>query len=249
MPLTGTRDLSNLVAGSPLVTNLESDRWEFPGAQILQLMYEIDDAQMTSLIPPALHPTIPPTLVFTVTRVPQSPAGPFVLAEVRVGSRSGARPRGFLARAYCDSPTATKELRERWGYPAVTAPVTMEKRYDRIHARVGEGASTCLELTLLNPEPISGNDLMYLAGLNVARIVRDGVELPRLVQVDPDFVFRSADRGKPQLDVFDAVAWELPNAKPMSAVSASYAVADITMPVIRYLADPAKSPLEAVERL
>ena len=117
MPLTGTRDLSNLVAGSPLVTNLESERWEFPGAQILQLMYEIDDAQMTSLIPPALHPTIPPTLVFTVTRVPESPAGPFLLAEVRVGSRSGARPRGFLARAYCDSATATKELRERWGLP------------------------------------------------------------------------------------------------------------------------------------
>jgi hypothetical protein len=231
------------------VANLETERWELPGAQILQLMYEIDDSAMTSLIPPALHPTIPPTVVFTVTRVPESPAGPFVLAEARIGSRSGARPRGFLVRAYCDSEEATKALRERWGYPVVTAPVSLEKRYDRIHARVGPPDKPALDITLLNPEPISGNDLQYLAGLNVARIVRDGAEIPRLIQVDPDFSFRSADRGKPQLDVFDPGAWEIVGARTIYAVSASYAVADITMPQLRYLVDPTKPPLQAVERV
>jgi hypothetical protein len=249
MPLTGTRDLSNLLATSPLVANLETERWEFPGAQILQLMYEIDDSGMTSLIPPALHPTIPPTVVFTVTRVPESPAGAFVLAEARIGARSGARPRGFLARAYCDSAEATKALRERWGYPVVTGPVTLEKRYDRIHALVGDPARPALELTLMNPEPISGNDLQYLAGLNVARIMRDGAEIPRLIQVDPDFTFRSADRGKPQLDAFDPAAWELQGARTIYPVSASYAVADILMPALRYLVDPVKPPLQAVERV
>jgi len=249
MPLTGTRDLSELFAAAPRVQSLESERWELPGAQILQLMYELDDSAMTTLIPPALHPTIPPTLVFTVTRVPESPVGAFVLAEARVGSRSGARPRGLLLRGYCDSRAAVEQLGARWGYPLFEAACTLEKRYDRIHARVSTPAGVILDLTLLNPEPISGNDLQYLASLNLARVVRSGTESPRLVQVDSDYVFRSADRGKPQLDAFDAEAWLLPGAHLSHAVSASFAVADVTMPVLRYLVDPAKRPLEAVERL
>ena len=247
MPLLGTRDLSDLALAAPVVSFAESDRWELPGAQILQLMYEIDDDAMTSLIPRALHPTIPPTLVFTVTKVPESPVGAFVLAEVRVGCRSGARPRGFLARGYCDSSAAIEALGERWGYPLRRADCVIEKRYDRIHAAVSTAAGVVLDLTLLNPEPVSGNDLQYLSNLNVAKVVRDGVEVLRLVQVDPDYVFRSADRGKPQLDAFDAAAWLLAGARVNYPVSASYAVADVNMPSLRYLVNPAKLPLEALE--
>ena len=250
MPLVGTRDLSSLAAVSPLVPRLlaaEEAQWTFAGAQIFQVMYEIDAVAMTSLIPAALHPTIPPTLVFTVTRVPDGPVGPFVLAEARVGCRSGARPRGFLARGYCDSDEAVRVLGERWGYPLRKAKVTLAKRYDRIEASVETSAGMVLDMTLLNPEPVSGNDLQYLAGLNLARVSRDGVELQRLVQVDPDFLFKSADRGKPHLDAFDATAWELGGARTTHPVSASYAVADIAMPVVRYLVDPAQSPLKAVE--
>ncbi len=249
MPLTGTRNLSALVGAAPLVSALDAAQWDLPGAQILQIMFEIGDEAMTSLLPPALHPTIPPTLVFTVTRFPESPVGPFVLAETRVGCRSGARPRGFLARGYCDSPAALKALGERWGYPLQLAEVTLAKRYDRIHAEVRAVSKTILDMTLLNPEPVSGNDLQYLASLNTAQVVRGGSTLPRLIQVDPEYAFRSADRGKPQLGSFDADAWQLAGARPVHPVSASFAVADVTMPVIRYLVDPAKPPLESVERL
>ncbi|MCK9520382.1 MAG: acetoacetate decarboxylase family protein [Dehalococcoidia bacterium] len=249
MPLTGTRDLATLVRHAPAVPKLEVDRWELPRAQVLQLMFEIHDSAMTSLIPRALHPTIPPTLVMVATRVPESPVGPFVLAEVRVGCRSGARPRAFLARGYCDSAAAIEALGERWGYPLQQAAVTLEKRYDRIRATVDADGRSVLDMSLVNPEPISGNDLQYLPNLNLARVIRDGVESPRLVQVDPDFVFHSSDRGKPQLDAFEADAWELPGAVVNHPVSASFAVTDITMPALRYLVDPAKGPLEAVEKV
>ncbi len=248
MPLVGTRELSAFESG-PLVTDLSTEKWELAGCGILQLMYEVDGAAVTSLLPPALHPTVPPTVVFTVTNVPDSPAGPFVLAEAKVGCRSGARPRGLSLGAYCNSPEAVKELSSRWGYPLKLAECSLTKRYDRIQGVVESGGSAILDLTLLNPEPISGNDLQYLSVLNAARITRDGSELPRLVQVDPDFVFRSADRGKPMLEAFDGEAFGLAEAKPVFAVSASYAVADISMPVLRYLVDPAKPPLMAVEKL
>jgi hypothetical protein len=114
---------------------------------------------------------------------------------------------------------------------------------------VDAGGQRVLDATLLNPEPIAGNDILYLAILNVAKIQRDGATISRLIQVDPDYVFRSADRGKPELHAFDADAFNLNGARPAHAVSASYAVADIQMPEVRYLVDPAKPPLMAVEKL
>jgi len=248
MPLVGTREAASFDTG-PLVTHLESDRWELPGCGILQLMYEIDASAMTSLLPPALHPTIPPTVVLTVTNVPESPAGPFVLAEAKVGCRSGARPRGLSMRGYCSSARAIEELAARWGYPLRQADVQLHKRYDRVTGEVVLQGRPILELNLMDPEPIAGNDIQYLAGLNVAKVQREGGPVPRLVQVDPDYVFRSADRGKPELGAFDADAFGLPGAVPVWPVSASYAVADITMPELRYLVDPAKPPLMSVERL
>jgi hypothetical protein len=248
MPLVGTRELSAF-EGGPLVTEMAGDKWELAGSGILQLMYEVDGAAVTSLLPPALHPTVPPTVIFTVTNVPDSPAGPFVLAEAKVGCRSGARPRGLSLGAYCNSPEAVAVLSSRWGYPLKLAECSLTKRYDRIQGTVESAGRVILDMTLLNPEPISGQDLLYLSVLNTARITRDGEELPRLVQVDPDFVFRSADRGKPMLETFDAPAFGLAEAKPVHAVSASYAVADIAMPELRYLVDPSQPPLKAVERL
>jgi hypothetical protein len=56
-------------------------------------------------------------------------------------------------------------------------------------------------------------------------------------------------RGQPQLDALDAAAFKLAGAKTHHAVSASYAVDDITMPNIRYLVGPEKSPLALVVRV
>lgn len=248
MPLVGTRELAAFDSG-PLLAEPEGERWELPGCSILQVMYEIDASAVTSLLPPALHPTVPPTVVLTITNVPESPAGAFAMAEARVACRSGARPRGLLIGGFCSTEQAAKTLAARWGYPMKVGDVQLAKRYDRVVGKVEAGGSTVLETTLLNPEPIAGNDIQYLASLNVAKIRRDGATLPRLVQVDPDYVFRSADRGKPELSAFDAPAFGLAGAIPVWPVSASHCVADITMPELRYLVDPARPPLTSVEQL
>ena len=248
MPLVGTRELAAFDSG-PLASEMQTEKLDLEGCAILQVLYEIDSGAVTSLLPPALHPTVPPTIIFTFTKVPESPAGAFVLAEAKIGARSGARPRGLSLGAFCNTADAAKFLSTRWGYPVKQAEVTLTKRYDRVVGSVQSGGHTVLETTLLNPEPIAGNDILYLAILNVAKIQRDGATLSRLIQVDPDYVFRSADRGKPELSVFDAAAFNIQDARPAHAVSASYAVADIQMPEVRYLVDPAKPPLLAVEKL
>ncbi|MBI5947733.1 MAG: acetoacetate decarboxylase family protein [Chloroflexi bacterium] len=247
MPLVGTRDVTPLGPLSPLLPSFETPHWELRGATVLQVMYELEEEGMLSLLPPALHPTIPPTVLFNVTSVPDSPAGPFTLAEVRVGCRSAARPRAFLVRGYTDSAGASTELRTHWGYPVGEAAVVLRKGYDRVHAIVEVDGRTILDVALMNPEPISGGDVQYLANMNLARVDRNGSELLRLVQVDPDFVFHRADRGTPRLLAFEADAWGIDGAVPYFPISASVTTCDITMPQIRYLVDPAKPPLQAIE--
>ncbi len=121
MPLVGTLDVSAVGAEAPLVEDLGTEPWRVEGANVLQVLFEIDDAAMTSLLPPALHPTIPPTMFINAARMPDE-VGPFTLAEVRIGCRAATRPRGFLARAYCDNEAAVERLRNGWGYPVKKRP-------------------------------------------------------------------------------------------------------------------------------
>ena len=83
-------------------------------AEILYAMFEIDAAEMEDMIPAALNPTIPPVVMISVARYPDSRAGAFVLAQVRVGCRAGVRPRGFLLQAYSDSAAACRSLPTTW---------------------------------------------------------------------------------------------------------------------------------------
>ncbi len=249
MPLSGTRAVPPLVAEAPLMPGFATEPWPLPGASILQVIYELRETSIVDLLLPALHPTIPPTLFFAVMHCPESSVGPFTLAEVRVGCRAGARPRAFCARAYVDSEAAAAELRDRWGYPARVAQVKLRTGYDRDRATVELAGRTVLDVSLLNPEPINGADVQYLPNVNLARTVRDGVEIARIIQVDPDFTFRKADRGKPHLETFDAEAWALPGADPYWPVSASFALADAQMPRLRYALDPEKPAIQGMEIL
>jgi len=249
MPLSGTRDVTPILPQTAIMPGFDTEALMLEGVSILQVLYEIRQNAMLSLLPPALHPTIPPTIAFVVTDVPQSPFGPFTFAEARVGCRAGARPRGFVARCYVSTETAAEALRTRWGYPAHLADVRLKKGYDRISGTVSEAGKLVLSASLVNPEAISGGDIQYLPAVNLARVKRDGEAIPRIVQVDPDFRMHRADRGKPHLECFDAAAWLLDGADPWWPVSASCAVADMELPVLRYILDPFKPAIQGVERV
>ncbi len=249
MPLTGTRDLNaSGLEAAPLLTSLETEVWELKGAQHLQLHYELGTESRTAMLPPALHPSIPPTLLLNVTSVPDSEVGAFTLATVRVGCRSGARPRGLLLHGYCDSPAAISVLRERWGFPLDLADVTFQPGYARAACSVSVAGECVLDSELIDPQPITGADVQYMATLNLARVTRDGEETV-LVQVDPDYTFDRAQRGRPRLNAFVGEAWGLPGARASHPISGSLTTVDITLPRLRYLVHPDREPLKAVERL
>src|SRR4051812_36846967 len=113
MVVSGTRDIASLLEGAPIIDNLDTEAWEIAGVEVLQVTFEIDDRDREGLLPRALHPTIPPSVIFNVTRFPESPVGAFLLAQVRVSCRAAVLPRGFLLQAYSDSAAACDALARR----------------------------------------------------------------------------------------------------------------------------------------
>jgi Acetoacetate decarboxylase (ADC) len=249
VPFVGTRDVAADLAPMAVMPSLETEALVLPDCRQLQLIYEIDETAMLDLIPPALHPTIPPTVMINVLAADDGPLGGFTLVLARIGCRSGARPRGLTIHAVCDGAEAAAALSTRWGFPIVQGDASLTRNYDRIRASAGIDGELVLDAELMNPEPINGQDILYLANLNVAKIRREGAEQVRLVQVDPEYVFKSADRGEPQLLEFDEDVFNLPGCEPIWPVSASYTTVDVHLPEIRYLVDPAKGPMDSVEKL
>ena len=237
MPISGTLDVAPLLDDAPRMQSLDVQPWEIARVETLQLMFEIDDRNMASLLPKALHPTIPPVVMISVTRYPDSPAGAFLLAQVRVGCRAGVRPRGFLLQAYSDSAAACDDLASQWGYRCAPADIRLQRYHDRIEASVALNGTPILRAALIDPEPVSGGDIQYVANMNLARLASEG-DKPLLVQVDPEFRFHRAERGRPDLPLFDHNAWHAAGVDPVYPVHATFTTCDTGFPKIRYVMDP-----------
>ena len=245
MPLIGTRDITPLLVGAPALDNLDAEPWQIEGVETLQVTFEIDDADREGLLPKALHPTIPPAVIVSAVRYPDSPVGPFSLAQVRVSCRAAALPRGFLLRAWVNSAKAADALGGRWGYACRVGDVKVARYHDRITATVRDGDREILRASLIDPEPISGGDIQYVANMNLA--THEGN--PMLVQVDPEYRFHRAERGRPAIDVFDRAAWRAEGVDPVYPMAASFTVADSGFPAIRFVLDPEQMAVTGTRKI
>jgi hypothetical protein len=246
MPISGTLDVRPLLGDAPQMRSFGAEPWETAGVEILHLKFEIDDRDMAAPLPRALHPTIPPTVIFTVASYPESPVGPFMLAQVRVGARASGLPRGFLARAYADSAKACEALASHWGFACHQADVRLKRFHDRIIGTVSADGADILRVSLIDPEPISGGDIQYVANMNLAR---DADGNGALVQVDPNYVFHKAERGTPEIAAFDAKAWRADGVVPVWPIAATWAHCDTGFPKIRFVLDPDQPARTGTRRL
>lgn len=245
MPLLGTLDVGRVAGSAPVMEGLDTDSEVLAQAEVFQLMYEIRREGTLSLLPPALHPTIPPTVTWIVWKVPASSLGAFRLAQCRIGCRAGVRPRGFLIGAVVDNPDAAAGLSSGWGFRCSEGTVALTRRHDRVDVVVTRDGRSVLDASMLDPVPISGGDVQYVANMNLAHTPQ-GL---RLVQVDSEYAFHRADRGRPVLHRFDAEAWGDAAVEPVYPVSASLTVADVTLPRLRYICDPDVPALEGTQKV
>jgi len=237
MPASGTMDVAAFAPNVSEINGFKTAEWTLKGAQILNVYYEVKNEPFASLMPVTFHPVIPAYAMINVTHYPESPVGPFTIADVRVGCRAGVRPRGFTLKSYVSTEAAARELAGRWGYPASVADVYLRAFHDRVVGRVKLGARTILEVEMLDRDFIGGNDIQYVSSMHLCRNKEDGKLV--VVQLDPEWTFMKAERGRPQLKSFDGAAWNGGDRLvPTWPISASYAIADTTLSAIRYVSDP-----------
>src|SRR5262245_43848653 len=207
MPVHETLDITQHAKALPTLGNLDTEAWTLPKAEMLQLLIEVPRSTTDGLLPKAMHPALPSYVILAVTKYSESPVGPFNLAVLRLGSRAGAHPRGFLLGAVTSTEAAANELRRRWGFPVEQGEVKFLRRHDRVMGTVNKADRTMLDCALIDPQPVSGTDVQYINWVTAANAPLDGQTQPMLIQVDPKYTFYKAERGKPQVDTFDAAAW------------------------------------------
>ena len=237
-PRFGTLDLAKFGKSASTLHGYKTDPLTLKGVQILELHMEIDDDPADALLPRTMHPAIPEYAIFNVLHAPNSEWGPFTIAEVRVAGRTGVRPRGFVLRSYIDNDEASKALSSRWGFPVAKGNVTLRVSHDRVTGRIKLGDKTIYEIEEQDRDSIGGGDIQYIASMHLTRN-KDDQKLV-LVQVDPEYVFSKAERGKPRVVTLDSAAFgaDATTLRVMNPISACFTTADITLPKIRYICNP-----------
>ena len=249
MPLYGTLDITQNAKTLPTLANLDTEAWTLPKAEMLQLLVEVPRSTTDGLLPKAMHPALPSYVILAITKYSESPVGPFNLAVLRLGSRAGAHPRGFLLGAVASTEAAAKELRARWGLPVEAGEVKFLRRHDRVMGTVAKGGKTILDCALVDPQPVSGTDVQYINWVTAANAPLDGQTQPMLIQVDPKYTFYKAERGKPQVNVFDAAAWNAGAITLADAIVGTCCTVDTDLPRIRFVMDPLKPVFQGTRRI
>ena len=249
MPLYGTLDITQNAKHLPTLANLDTEAWTLPKAETMQLLIEVPRSSTDGLLPKAMHPALPSYVILAVTRYSESPVGPFNLAVLRLGSRAGAHPRGFLLGAVASTDAAAKELRSRWGIPVEPGDVKFLRRHDRVMATVKKAGQTILDCALANPQPVSGTDVQYINWVTAVNAPLDGTTQPMLIQVDPKYTFYKAERGTPHVSAFDGKAWNAGAITLADPIVATCCTVDTDLPRIRFVMDPLKPVFQGTRRI
>ena len=236
MPLYGQLDVQPIASRLVQLRDLDTPAWTLPGAEILQLAWEVGDEAL-DLLPRAMHPAVPPYATFLVTSYPESPVGPFNLALFRLMGRAGAHPRGYVVAAVASTPDSVNALRQQWGFPTELGGIALRRYHDQVTAVVARDGEPIIEAALINPEPISGGDVQYIHSVTLARLPEGDRPTPHLIQVDPHYTFRKAERGRPKVRRFETAAWRADMLAPLFPIAASITTCDTDLPQIRFVMD------------
>ncbi len=239
--LNGTASLEALAAAAPTMPSLESEPVVLEEVEVLQAAFELSYSNRQTFLPPGLHPTTPPLMIVLAWQARDSPWGPFTMAQIRVSCRSGVRPRGFVLSCRVDSDRAAAQLSARWGLPARTGAVTLDRFYDSVTLDAGPG----LALTGIDPDPLASGDAQYTVTTTLAHTPR-GL---RLVQVEPEYGLRRVERLVPRLDRFDARTDGAPGLDPRHPVAATIGVGTLTVPRLRFVSRPDVTAFEGTETI
>ena len=231
----GTLDVAARAAAAPALKSLKAEAWTLTGVQVLDARTEIDTAPADALVPPALRPGIPAYGSLSVMRVPDSPSGPYQLAELRVGVRVGPIAGFFLVGAVCDSPAAAAALAEQRGFPIRLGEIRMEELYHQVTARVSVEGRTALELRLAERHPLPGTRLILPSLITLAQ---EGGK-PLLLSTPTQIAYAQPDGGRHEILAFDGSLFGAgEHFRPVFPMSATFGTCELTLGAPDFTMDP-----------
>ncbi len=253
--LVGTGDPEERAGRAPTIDNFDTDSLTLSDVGVLQLICEIDSAAMCEMLPPALHPTLPPAVSWLVYDCPKTPWGPMRLAQTRIQCRSGTRPRGLLSHAICNNEQAALALAKRWGYSVGAGTIDFRRSYDEVQCRVlveNERVKNervedknVLQIGLRNPQSLAAGNIQFVAGMHPVHTPKGY----RLLQCDPTVAEIESQYGLPIVEEFEPDAWGDDRIDPVYPVSAAFCRAEITLPKLRFLCRPGEMAFSGTERI
>lgn len=238
--ICGTADVDALAAGAATVETWSTEDLELSGVECFQLIAEMRSTAREAVLPPGLHPTVPPALSIQGWNVGDSPWGAFSLVHTRVSCRSGVRARGFSTAAVATTGEAAAGLAGRFGFPTRVGEIDLRRNYDGIDL-----TAPGLRLTALDPTPLSSSDVQYTGTMNLAH-TPNGL---RLVQVESDHTGDRVERAAGRILDFDGAQWGDARLDPYHVVSASIAVESITIRGVRFVCRPNEPAFSGTERV
>jgi hypothetical protein len=229
--ITGSASIEDLAASAPTIKTWLPDAVFLPSVTCLQLTAEMTNQARESVLPPSLHPTVPPTVSIQAMDIAESPWGAFSLVVNRVSCRSGVRARGYTTQAFVSNNDAATGLAETFGFPTQVAEIVFRHGYDGADLQVIVEGVECLDLSAIDPEPMGLNDVQYTSTLNLAH-TPNGL---RLVQVEAHHEAEKVDRLSAWLNYYDGYAMGNELLNPYHVVSASLSKEQVEFPAVRFV--------------
>ncbi|HLZ69232.1 MAG TPA: acetoacetate decarboxylase family protein [Dehalococcoidia bacterium] len=212
--------------------------WTLPGAEVVQITYEVDLEAALDLLPEALSRPVPPYARLVITRYPSSPIGPCAEALLLLACRYRMEPKQFVVACVVTSEAARRAAAALWGIDARTGSVELQRQRtatgtEEITASVAAGEPLA-SVTLRAAYAIEPAMIRYDPFVSVRRDEDDKIEVFQFTGAP---VVREARLAKGAVVACQTDAWADPwfRLRSLNMISATFAVADLerTAPVVQ----------------
>jgi hypothetical protein len=232
--LRGTADIEALAAAASTIPVFIEKPVILTGVHCFQVTAELGNEAREAVLPPSLHPTVPPAVSIQAWDVEESPFGSFKMMVNRIYCRSGVRARGFTTATWVSTPEAAEVLASTFGFPTGVADVQFRHGYDGVDLRVNVDDEAALSVHAVNPEPMGLEDVQYTSTLNLAS-TPNGL---RLVQVEAHHQADKVDRLTARFTGYRGELLGSPLLRPKRVVSASITRGQVEFPAVRFVCKP-----------
>lgn len=238
MPQFGLKALERTVPAGP-PANMPPLPWRFAGAEVMQVTYEVDLEATLALLPTALARPVPPYARLIVSRIPDSPFGPFSEALLLLACRYRMEPKQYPVACVVTSAAARDAFAALWGIDAQVGAVELRRERD---AAAGTETITA---------SVAAAGPLVSARLPAAYAIE-----PAMIRYDPFVSVRLNEGGEAEVFQFSGApvvhearlakgaavtcqtdAWADPwfRLRSLNAISATFAVADLerTAPAVQ----------------